>query len=79
VKNQLSVGFLQSLESLQSRASALNRYRVLAGEPDWVDEDIARYDAVTVDDVRHAAAHLNPGRRGILRVRPAPNPDGGEN
>jgi zinc protease len=79
VKNNLNVGFLQSLESLQSRASALNRYRVLTGDPDWVDEDLARYEAVSIDDVKAAAASLNPDRRGILRVRPEPSADGEEN
>ena len=78
VKNQLNVGFLQSLEALQSRASALNRYRVLTGDPDWVDEDLARYEAVTIDDVKAAAASLNTDRRGILRVRPEPTPAGEE-
>jgi zinc protease len=78
VKNQLNVGFLQSLEALQSRASALNRYRVLTGDPDWVDEDLARYEAVSIDDVKAAAASLNTDRRGILRVRPEPKPAGEE-
>ena len=78
VKNNLILGFLQSLESLQSRASALNRYRVLTGEADWVDEDLARYDAVGMDDVKAAAAHLAPESVGILRVRPEPDTTGEE-
>ena len=78
VKNNLNVGFLQSLESLQSRASALNRYRVLTGEADWVDEDLARYDAVGMEDVKAAAAHLAPESVGILRVRPEPDTTGEE-
>jgi zinc protease len=77
VQNQLQISFLRNLEDLMSRASSLNRYRSLTGDPDWVDEDLARYNAVDVAAVQAAAAALNPDARGIIRVRPeAPAPEG---
>ncbi len=72
VANNIEVAFLGGLESLQSRASALNRYRYLKGDPGWVQQDLARYRAVTAEDVKAAAASLAPDRRCTLRVRPAP-------
>ncbi len=72
VQNQIEMSMLQQLESLQSRASALNRYRVMTGDPDWIDEDLARYRAVDAAAVQSAAAQLSVERRGLLRVLPEP-------
>lgn len=70
VGNNIEVSFLGGLEALQSRASALNRYRYVKGDPGWVQEDLARYRSVTAEDVKAAAAALTPERRCTLRVRP---------
>ncbi|MCB9766478.1 MAG: insulinase family protein [Alphaproteobacteria bacterium] len=69
-RNQYEMSFLQRMESLQARASALNRYYVLTGDPGYVDQDLARYQSATADGVQQAAAALTPERRLSLRVRP---------
>lgn len=81
VKAQLRVDFLRSLESLQTRATLLNRYRVATGDPGFVAQDLARYEAVDADAVKRAAAMLSEARRAIIRVHPEPEaetPQGGE-
>jgi zinc protease len=74
VRNQLEVEFIEGLEELQRRASALNRYHYLTGDPGYVEKDLARYRALTAKDIQDAAATLTEARRCILRVRPE---DGG--
>jgi zinc protease len=71
VRNQLEVSFISDLEGLQQRASALNRYRYLAGTPDFVNQDLERYRKLTAEDVQAAAATLTAERRCIMRVRPS--------
>jgi len=71
IRNQLEVSFLQGLESLQGRASRLNRYQAMLGDPGYLDRDLARYRAVTAADVQAAAATLTADRAAIVRVRPA--------
>ena len=83
ISNSIEVSFLQELEDLHSRASALNQYRYLKGDPGWVRQDLERYRAVTAEDVKAAAALLRVDRRGLLRVRPETEeeptaPEGGE-
>ena len=75
VSNTIELMFLSGLEDLHSRAAALNRYRYIQGDPGWVAQDLARYRAVTADDVKAAAARLSVARRGIMRVRPEPTPE----
>lgn len=75
---QLKMQFIGGLEALDSRASALNRYRYLAGTPDYVAQDAARYDAVTIDDLKAAAATLTKNRVGIIRVFPETKTTGGD-
>ena len=58
------------MESLDSRASALNRYHYLAGETDYLATDLARYTNATLADVQTAAQALTPDRVCIARVRP---------
>jgi zinc protease len=68
--NQLEVSFIQGLEGLHSRASALNRYRYLTGDPGFVDKDLARYRLLGAEDVKQAAARLTDERSNRIRVRP---------
>jgi zinc protease len=70
VKNGLEVGFLRELESLHSRATALNRYKFAVGEPGWFTADLARYRSVDAEAIRKAAATLTAERRAIIRVHP---------
>ena len=75
-QNQVELDMLQSLEPLQGRASALNRYRYHVGRPDYIDAHLAAYRGVDAAAVKAAAAALTVERRAIIRVRPEPT--GGE-
>ncbi len=68
--NGFEMDFLYKLESLHSRASALNRYNVAVGAPDWLAQDLARYRNATTEGVRAAAALLTAERAASLRVLP---------
>lgn len=49
----------------------MNGYFVATGNPDWFNEDLARYRALSPSDVRAAAdAFLPLGRRVELAVLP---------
>jgi zinc protease len=53
------------------KADQLNRYFAATGNPDWFNEDLARYRALSVSDVRAAAERWLPaGRRVELTVAP---------
>ncbi len=69
-QNQLELRFLHQLESLHSRASALNRYLVQMGTPDGLERDLDRYRKASVEGVRQAAASLGEERLCELRVLP---------
>ncbi len=69
-RNQYEMRFLRKLESLQSRASALNRYWNTLGEPDGLARDLARYDRVSREGVAEAARLLGPERAATVRVLP---------
>jgi zinc protease len=54
------------------KADQLNAYYESSGNPDWFNEDLARYRALSPSDVRAAAqAFLPPSRRVELIVAPA--------
>lgn len=69
-RNQYEVAFLQGLESLQQRASKLNRYNYLTGDPGYLQADLDRYRSATAQSVQAAAAALTPERMGLIRVHP---------
>ena len=69
-RNQYELAFLQGLESLQSRASRLNRYQSLVGDPGYLQADLDRYRNATAADVQAAAAQLTVEAMGIIRVEP---------
>jgi len=73
--NQNEFSTIRQLEDLQSRAVTLAQYQVLAGTPDYLSQDLARYRAVTPADIQAAAARLSARRRQTLRVRPEAPPD----
>ncbi|MCB9742782.1 MAG: insulinase family protein [Alphaproteobacteria bacterium] len=70
-RNHYEMSTLRQLESLQARASALNRYNVNVGRPDYLAEDLARYSEATPEGVMKAAASLSEARRCVIRVTPA--------
>lgn len=71
VVNQREASFLSESQSLLGKAEALQNYYYFTGNPDWANEDLFRYKALTPDDVQSAARHfLKPTNRVILNVVP---------
>ena len=74
--NQVEASFYSRLERVGGfggKADQLNAYYTTTGNPDWFNEDLARYRALSPSDVRAAAqAFLPAGLRVELTVTPAP-------
>jgi zinc protease len=72
--NQMESAFLDAIESVGGfggKADLLNTYYVATGNPDFFNEDLARYRALAPDDVQAAIQRFLPaGRRVELIVRP---------
>ena len=65
-QNQIEASFFDRLESVgggNGKADQLNLYYFRTGDPDYFEEDLARYRALSPSDVQAAAARfLGPGR-----------------
>lgn len=72
--NQIEASFYSRMERVGGfggKADQLNGYFVATGNPDWFNEDLSRYRALSPSDVRAAAeAFLPVGRRVELSVLP---------
>jgi len=72
--NQIEASFYNRLERIGGfggKGDQLNAYYTFAGDPDWFNEDLARYRAQSPSDVRAAAAQYLPlDRRVELIVEP---------
>jgi zinc protease len=69
--NQYEASFLRRLESIDAKADQLNSYFMLTGNPDYFNEDLARYKAVEAKDLRAVAlTYLLDDGRVILSVVP---------
>jgi zinc protease len=72
--NQVEASFYRRMErtgSFGGKADQLNAYYVATGMPDYFEEDLARYRAISATDVQAAAARFLPaGRRVELSVVP---------
>ncbi len=69
--NQYEAGFLDRLESVATKADLLNNYYSMTGDPDFFNEDLARYTALDPDDVTSAAqTYLKKNGRVVLSVVP---------
>ncbi len=74
-QNSQEASFLNGLEPTLSRAIQLASYDVLANDPDYFAKDLARRRAVTVNQVRDAAAkYLKPNARVVLTITPGKKP-----
>jgi zinc protease len=62
--------FLDGLASVNGKAFQLNHYNYFSGNPDWVQQDAARYSRVTAADVQRAAAEQFARPRVVLTVVP---------
>jgi zinc protease len=73
--NQIESSFYNRMERVGGfggKADQLNAYYTNTGDPDWFNEDLQRYRAISATDVRAAAdAYLPAGRRVELTVQPA--------
>jgi len=71
--NQFEAAFLDQLERIGGfggKADALNQYYFFTGNPDWFQEDLMRYRALSPSDIRAAATTFLDGDRVILSVVP---------
>ncbi|MCC6244885.1 MAG: insulinase family protein [Gemmatimonadaceae bacterium] len=62
VKNGVRASLLDELSSVLGKADRLNFYNYFAGTPEYIDQDLARYDAVTVADVQRVAREYVLGK-----------------
>lgn len=70
VQNSTRSGFLSSLATDLGKAELLNDYDYFVGDPDYVQRDAARYDAVTRADVQRVARMYLGKPRVVLTVVP---------
>jgi zinc protease len=71
VRPGLLSGLVFPLESVSTRAEVLNRYNQLAGDPGYLDKDLARYRALTSRSVSEAIVkYLHPKNRIVTIVTP---------
>ncbi|MGH7676613.1 MAG: insulinase family protein, partial [Gemmatimonadales bacterium] len=77
--NQFEAGFLDRLERVGGfggKADQLNAYFTRTGNPDYFNEDVARYHAVDPTDIRTAAlSFLKDDARLVLSVVPQGKPE----
>jgi zinc protease len=76
--NQIEASFYNRMERVGGfggTADQLNAYYTETGDPDWFNEDVNRYRAISTSDVRAAAAQYLPlDRRVELTVAPEKKP-----
>ena len=72
--NTIEASFLKRMERIGGfggKGDQLNAYYTMTGDPDYFNEDLARYKAMSPSDVRAAAAKFLPrDRRVELTVLP---------
>lgn len=74
-KNATESSFLNRLEQVGSKANQLNSYYYFVGAPDYFQQDLARYRAVTAGDVQRVARQYLGGHRVILSIVPQGKPE----
>lgn len=78
-RNRVRRALIRRLQSVGNRADALAHAEVLRGDPTYVNQAFARYDAVTPDAVDAVAqTTLQPGERIVVSVLPAEDSNGGQ-
>jgi len=69
--NQYEASFLNGLETSGRKADQLNSYFMRTGNPDFFNEDLARYKSVDPSDIRAMVqTHLRNDARVVLSVVP---------
>jgi zinc protease len=70
-ENGVETGFIARLQSVRARASLLNDYQTMLGDPGYAQRDLDRYRHATAADLKAIAARvLLPDARVVLRVVP---------
>ncbi len=70
VQNSFRSSFLNRLSSVLGKAGTLAAYNYMAGNPDYVQQDAARYEAVTAADVQRVAKTYLGRPKVVLTVVP---------
>jgi len=68
--NQWEASFVSRLESLDDRASLLNRYWLYTGDHGYVDEDLQRYRSATLEDIHATAGQVLVPQRLVMWIVP---------
>jgi zinc protease len=66
VINGLVTTFVGALETVEGKADRLNDYLYYAGNPDFSEQDLARYRALTPADIQRVAQQYLAGRNHVL-------------
>jgi zinc protease len=69
-KNTYQASFLNRIASVHNKADLLNEYNYIAGTPDYVQRDAARYAKVTKADVQRVAKQYLSKHKVVLTVVP---------
>jgi zinc protease len=76
--NQIEANFYRGMERVGGfggKADQLNAYYTRTGMPDFFEEDLSRYRALSVDDIRSAIKHYLPRNRRVeLSIVPQEKP-----
>ena len=70
VKNSYRASFLNRLSGVLGKSEILNSYNYMAGNPDYVQQDAARYEKVTRADVQRVANQYLGKHKVVLTVVP---------
>jgi zinc protease len=71
IKNGMRASMLDGLSNVASKAFRLSYYNYFTGQPDFLAQDLARYDALTPAAVQRAArTHLAGTPRVVLTIVP---------
>jgi zinc protease len=66
IKNGNRAGVLDDLSSVLGKADRLNMYNYFVGTPDYIQQDLARYDRLTVADVQRVAKQYVAGKGKVV-------------
>jgi zinc protease len=70
VQNSFKASFLNRISGVLGKSEILNSYNYMAGNPDYVQQDAARYEAVTKADVQRVAKQYLGKHKVVLTVVP---------
>jgi zinc protease len=73
--NSRRAAFLDQIASVLGKSDRLAEYNYFAGTPDYIQQDVARYDRVTAADVQRVAAQYLTKPKIVLTVVPQGKPE----